>query len=96
MTVLAVALACGGEPQRSAGPKPFRVLVFTKTTGFRHDSIPAGVAAIRRLGSRHAVLGGYDARRGTVHHALLARYGAVIFLSTTGTPIKDAQTARRF
>ena len=28
----------------------FRVLVFTKTTGFRHDSIPAGVAAIKRLG----------------------------------------------
>ena len=28
----------------------FRVLVFSKTTGFRHDSIPAGIAAIRSLG----------------------------------------------
>ena len=31
----------------------FRVLVFTKTTGFRHDSIPDGVRAIQRLGRRH-------------------------------------------
>ena len=26
------------------------MLVFSKTTGFRHDSIPAGIAAIRKLG----------------------------------------------
>ncbi len=29
----------------------FRVLVFSKTTGFRHDSIPAGIAAIKALGT---------------------------------------------
>jgi hypothetical protein len=31
----------------------FRVLLFTRTTGFRHESIPAGRAAIKRLGRRH-------------------------------------------
>ena len=35
-----------GRPERRA----FRALVFSKTTGFRHDSIPAGIAAIRALG----------------------------------------------
>ena len=29
----------------------FDVLVFSKTAGFRHDSIPAGIAAIRELGA---------------------------------------------
>src|SRR5437868_8605309 len=27
-----------------------KVLVFSKTTGFRHDSIPDGIAAIQQLG----------------------------------------------
>src|SRR5215472_16914200 len=31
----------------------FAVLVFSKTTGFRHDSIPDGIAAIRSLGAEH-------------------------------------------
>ena len=30
----------------------FAVLVFSKTAGYRHDSIPAGVAAIKALGER--------------------------------------------
>ncbi|MFD0803417.1 ThuA domain-containing protein, partial [Streptomonospora algeriensis] len=30
-----------------------RVLVFSRTTGYRHDSIPAGVAALEELGRRH-------------------------------------------
>ena len=36
----------------AAAGKGHRVLVFTKTTGFRHASIPDGVKAIRRLGRR--------------------------------------------
>ena len=45
--------ACGGaaEPERAAQARErFQVLVFTKTTGFRHDSIPDGVKAIQQLG----------------------------------------------
>src|SRR3954454_22503801 len=30
---------------------PFDVLVFSKTAGFRHDAIPAGVTAIQQLGA---------------------------------------------
>lgn len=30
----------------------FRVLVFTKTAGFHHDSMPAGIQAIGSLGYR--------------------------------------------
>jgi type 1 glutamine amidotransferase len=84
-----VSLACGAERSAVPAPKPFRALVFTKTTGYRHDSIPAGVAAIRRLASRHAfrVDTTTDPRRFTT--SSLRRYDVVVFLSTTGTPIKD-------
>ena len=58
MLVLAALVATdfassSGSSGSRAAPARFRVLVFTKTTGFRHDSIPAGIAAIRRLGREH-------------------------------------------
>ena len=31
----------------------FSALIFSKTAGFRHDSIPAGIAAIEALGAEH-------------------------------------------
>ena len=67
----------------SADPR-FTVLVFSKTTGFRHDSIPQGIAAIEALGAEHgfAVDGTEDAAQ--FSDAVLARYKVVIFLSTTG------------
>src|SRR5690606_2579656 len=43
-TMLFFLLACN---KRSGKP---RVLVFTKTAGFHHQSIPAGVSAIQKLG----------------------------------------------
>jgi cytochrome c len=78
----------------SAGAQPeprFAVLVFSKTTGFRHDSIPQGVAAIRSLGAEHDffVDSTEDATRFT--DTDLARYKVVVFLSTTGDILDDTQ-----
>ena len=69
----------------------FAVLVFTKTTAFRHDSIPDGIAAIEALGAKHgfAVDNTEDAAR--FSDSDLARYKAVIFLSTTGDILELAQ-----
>ena len=33
---------------------PYKVLVFSKTAGFRHASIPDGLQAIRRLGTNNS------------------------------------------
>ena len=38
----------GSITVQNAAPTLSRVLVFSKTAGFRHDSIPAGIAAIQR------------------------------------------------
>src|SRR6516165_5021920 len=62
----------------------FAVLVFSKTTGFRHDSIPDGIAAIRALGAEHGfkVDDTEDPERLT--DTALGQYKVVMFLSTTG------------
>jgi type 1 glutamine amidotransferase len=80
-----------GESQGE--PPGYRVLLFSKTTGFRHDSIPAGVAAIERLGAEHgfAVDATEDAAAFTPEN--LARYKAVVFLSTTGDVLDANQQA---
>jgi type 1 glutamine amidotransferase len=69
----------------------FDVLVFSKTAGFRHDSIPDGINAVRELGAAHgfAVDATEDGAAFTSRN--LARYDAVLFLSTTGDVLNDAQ-----
>lgn len=74
----------------------FSVLVFSKTAGWHHDSIPAGVAAIRELGKLHDfnVFWTEDANR-VFNDQELAKYQAVIFLLTTGD-ILDAKQKGAF
>jgi type 1 glutamine amidotransferase len=69
----------------------FNVLVFSRTAGFRHDSIPDGIEAVRRLGREHGFE--VDATEDSAHFTdeRLAGYGAVIFLNTTGTVLDPEQ-----
>jgi cytochrome c len=71
----------------------FAVLVFSKTSAFRHDSIPQGIAAIEALGADHgfSVDSTEDATRFT--DTELARYKVVVFLSTTGDILDPGQKA---
>lgn len=68
------------------------LLVFTRTTGFRHDSIPAGIACLTELAEAlgHEVVATEDPAEFT---AQLATCDAVAFLSTTGDVLDDAQQA---
>src|SRR5438067_11287908 len=76
-----------------SGDPRFSVLVFSKTTGFRHDSIPQGIAAIEALGTEHgfAVESTEDAAR--FSDAMLARYKVVVFLNTTGNILDVGEKA---
>ncbi|MEV4631291.1 ThuA domain-containing protein [Micromonospora sp. NPDC049523] len=93
--VLSAVLVVGGivaiPPAASAAA--FSVLVFSKTAGFRHGSITPGIAAIQALGSANdfTVEATEDAAQFT--DANLARFKAVIWLSTTGDVLNAAQQA---
>ena len=62
----------------------FRVLVFSKTLGFRHDSIPAGINAIRELGAKNNFAVDATEDSSTFTATNLARYQAIVLLSVTG------------
>ena len=93
-----VAAACGGDGGGDGGSSaaPSKVLVFSRTTGFRHPSIEPGVAAIRKLGDENgfAVDHTEDAAAFTADN--LAQYRAVVFLSTTGNPLDGADQRTTF
>ncbi|POX52230.1 ThuA domain-containing protein [Streptomyces sp. Ru72] len=62
---------------------PSRVLVYSRTTAYRHDSIPDAVAAVRDLGAAHGFEVDATEDPGAFETSLGA-YGAVVFLSTSG------------
>jgi type 1 glutamine amidotransferase len=68
-----------------------RVLVFSKTAGFRHDSIPEGVATVKQLGETGGFTVDATEDAGAFTAANLRRYDAVVFLSTTGDVLDAAQ-----
>ncbi len=70
-----------------------KVLIFSKTAGFHHASIAVGIPAIIKLGQERNfdVDTTTDAAKFTYDN--LKQYAAVIFLSTTGDVLNDAQQA---
>ncbi|MGW3246203.1 ThuA domain-containing protein [Streptomyces sp. NPDC001070] len=70
-----------------------RVLVFTRTTDYRHDSIPDGVRALTELGAEHGFRVDATERPEDFEGARLRPYDAVVFLSTSGDVLSDAGRA---
>src|SRR5918994_1393510 len=68
-----------------------RVLVFSKTAGFRHDSIPNGIAAIQQRGVDNGFQVDATEDAANFNDANLAQYDAVVWLSTTGDVLTTTQ-----
>jgi cytochrome c len=71
--------------------RPPRILVFTKTAGFRHASIPAAVRAVRELGEQRGLVVDATENAQAFTSSNLARYRAVVFLLTTGDVLDSRQ-----
>ena len=90
----AVSLGAAGAAAPAAAPAPqFRILAFTKTTGYRHASIGAAVAALRTLGAQNGFAVDQTEDGGSFTDANLARYAVVVFLLTTGDVLDAGQQA---
>lgn len=76
--------------------KQYRVLVFSKTGGFRHASIKDGKIALLKMGAENnfAVDTTEDAAVFTPDN--LKQYQAVVFLSTTGNDILSPEQKQAF
>ena len=64
-----------------------RLLVYTRTTGYRHDSIPAGVGALSSLDG-YSVDATEDPA--VFRAGALRDYAAIVFLSTSGEVLDEA------
>jgi len=85
--------AADASPADATAAGPFRVLLFSRTTGFRHDSIGTAIAALTELQGP----GGYlvEATEDPVQFSAdnLARFRVVVFLLTTGDVLDPEQQA---
>ncbi|WP_336514737.1 ThuA domain-containing protein [Pollutibacter soli] len=87
VAMLTLLASCGGRSGKA------RVLVFSKTAGFRHGSIGAGKAALLQLGSENNFVVDTTENADYFTEDSLKNYSAVIFLNTTGDVLNQYQQA---
>jgi cytochrome c len=90
LLMLFLFLALASCNKRSGDPK---VLVFSKTAGFYHESIVDGIAAIQKLGAENGFVVDTTTNAEMFNEENLSQYSAVIWLSTTGDVLNHYQEA---
>jgi len=71
--------------------KKTRLLVFSKTTGYRHASIPVGKKALMELGASQGYLVDTTEEASVFTNKNLKQYDVILFLSTTGNVLDSVQ-----
>lgn len=72
---------------------PPRILIFSKTTGYRHESIEAGKEALTKLCYENGILSDTTENAALFTEENLRRYAAVVFLNTNGEVLDPRQEA---
>ena len=67
------------------------MLVFTRTAGYRHDSIPAAVAALRAVAAHHGIDVETTEDEAVFRPEKLSTFKAVAFVNTTGDILNGEQ-----
>lgn len=70
---------------------PARILIFSKTAGFRHGCIPVATEALRQMCLQNGIAVDTTEESEDFTENNLKRYNAVIFLCTTGDVLTPAQ-----
>lgn len=66
-----------------------KILVFSKTNGWRHTSIPAGISALKKMGKQNNWKFEFTEDSLVFNNGQLDKYQLIIFLNTTGTIINS-------
>ena len=74
------AAAAAAAAADTVGPS---ILVYSRTTGWRHSSIPYGIEAIEQLGAEHGFTTVFTEDPNLFTEDTLRRFRAVVFLNTT-------------
>jgi len=85
MALLFLFVSCGGPTETPS------VLVFSKTAGFRHESIGSGIEAIQKLGKKYGFQVDTTENSEKFNEENLRNYKVVVFLNTTGDVLNKQQ-----
>lgn len=95
LLLAAVAVAqptpANAPPAGKPDPGGLSVLVFSKTAGFRHSSIPDGVACFGELARQHGFTIYATEDAATFTPSALREIDVVVFLNTTGDVLDEGQ-----
>jgi type 1 glutamine amidotransferase len=80
---VAAAPALGHSSAAARPRRAHRVLVYSRTGGYRHASIPLGVATIEQLGAENGFAVEASEDPAVFSDRILRRFTAVVFLNTT-------------
>ncbi|QCO68797.1 ThuA domain-containing protein [Luteimonas yindakuii] len=89
----AFAAGCASAPPvaQANAPEPPRMLVFTRTGGYRHESIADAVRTLRALGAAEGLAVEHTEDPRFFNADTLARYRVVVFANTTGPLLDSSQ-----
>ena len=75
----------------SCTSKKEKILVFSKTTGFRHNSIETGIETIKKLGAENGIM--VDATEDATFFTeeILKQYSTILFLNTRNGILDESQ-----
>ncbi|MFK5973013.1 MAG: ThuA domain-containing protein [Flavobacteriaceae bacterium] len=91
LTLLVLGIVVTGcDTKREGKPK---VLVFSKTMGYKHASIPAGIEAIQKLAAENGFVVDTTKNAELFNEDNLKQYATVVFLSTTENVLNTSQEA---
>lgn len=88
---LALSLLLVSFSSQGQSFKGVRILVFSKTKGFRHASIAQGKALWLELAAKRHFIADTTENAKDFSEANLGRYQVVVFLNTTGDVLNDTQ-----
>jgi type 1 glutamine amidotransferase len=78
-------------PAATAGSAPGAILIYSGTTGWRHDSIPEGIRAVEAIARERGLLVTSSEDPAVFSTASLNRFSAIVLLSSTSDP-KDPKS----
>jgi len=93
MAAALLLFSLAGQPAQAEGLQGTRILVMSKTAGFRHASIPAGQAALLAIAREEGFTLTFTEDAAQFTDESLGQYDAVVFLNTTGDILDPAQQA---
>jgi cytochrome c len=93
--LLSIAIACFflSSCKDDSNGDGTKILVYSKTAGFRHSSIPNGKDAIQKLGKENGFGVDVTEDSSVFNEDNLKKYAAVVFLNTTGNVLDYQQEA---